>query len=416
MKKLFIVTLLFVFGSESYGQLKLDAEIRPLGEFRRGYNRMPFADEKAAAFVVQRTRLNLQFKQDRVTSFISFQDVRTFGEERQKRDEPSLTLHQGWVEVQATENLFFRVGRQQIQYDRGHFIGRNNFNDNGQKHDLLMIKLQNEKQHLHLATAFNQDQPQLFGTEYDIDNYKFMQILRLYSPFNQDRGSLSVLAFADGYENPDNSDLLYVRGNYSAFLTYDFPAFTVSLNPAAQNGKTPEGQDIAAYYLLAEFASSLANNHEYALGFEFISGNDGENTQDEKLRVFNPTYSRGNGPNGFMDYFTNFPVHTGGAGFWDFYVKNSVNITPKVAANLDIHAFFLANNYVHANGETIDKYLGLEPDFVLEYQFNDFTELKFVYSFMLGTESMEIVKGGDKNEWAQFSYLMLTVKPKLFGY
>lgn len=422
MKKVIILLLSFVFSYESFAQFKLDAQIRPLAEYRRGYDRMPYADEKAATFVVQRTRLNFEHSLERVTSHISFQDVRTFGEEEQKRDEPSITLHQGWVQIEANKNLFFKVGRQLLQYDRGHFIGWNNWNDNQQKHDLFMIRFENETQHLHLSTAWNNAGQPRFGNEYNVDNYKFMQVARAYTPFSQDRGTLSLLAFADGYQSENNTDVLYVRGNYSAFMTYDFSTFNITLNPAAQNGKTHDGEDIAAYYLLGEIASSFSDNHKGALGFVFVSGNDLEDTQDNKSRVFDPTYSRGNGPNGFMDYFTDFPNDSGGAGFWDFYLSNSLSITPKITAKLDIHAFFLANDHVFRFGSeaneivAVDQYLGLEPDFVLEYQFNDFTELQFGYSFMLGTESMEIVKGGDKDEWAQFSYLMLTVKPKLFGY
>jgi hypothetical protein len=422
-KIFFLISLFVVFSLHSFAQFKLDAQIRPLGEYRRGYDRMPFPDDKPSAFIVQRTRLNFQHTHQRVTSFISFQDVRTFGEEEQKRDEPSLTLHQGWVEVEAHQNLFFRVGRQEIQYDRGHIIGANNWNDNQQKHDLVMVKLENNEQRIHLATALNNAGQPVYGTPYNVDNYKFMQILWAYTPFSQKRGTLSLLAFADAYEDVNNSDILNTRGNFSAFMTYDFSVFNMALNPAFQNGKTPAGQNIEAYYLMAEVGSSFADNHEISLGFEFNSGNDLSDAGDNKLRVFDPTYSRSNGPNGYMDYFTDYPRDTGGAGFWNYYFKNSVKITPKFTANLDIHAFFLSNDYVFRYGtdepeiqRVNNRFLGLEPDLVLEYQFNDFTELQFGYSFMLGTESMEIVKGGDRNEWAQFSYLMLTVKPQIFGY
>jgi len=420
-----IILLFFhsLFAMESFAQFKLDAQIRPLAEYRRGYDRMPFPEDKASVFIVQRTRLNIHHTHQRVTSFISFQDVRTFGEEGQRRDVPSITLHQGWVELEATKNLFFRVGRQELQYDRGHIIGANNWNDNQQKHDLVMIKLENDEQRLHLSTALNNEGQPVYGTPYNVDNYKFMQILWAYTPFSQNRGTLSLLAFADGYEDENNSDVLNTRGNFSAFMTYDFPAFNIALNPAFQNGKTPFGQDIEAYYLLAEVGSTFADNHEISLGFEFNSGNDLSNTGDNKLRVFDPSYSRNNGPNGYMDYFTDYPRDTGGAGFWNYYLKNSVNITPRFTANLEIHAFFLSNDHVFRYGtdqteiQTVNnRFLGLEPDLVLEYQFNDFTEVKFGYAFMLGTETMEIVKGGDRNEWAHFSYLMLTVKPKIFGY
>ncbi|MFP4287802.1 MAG: alginate export family protein [Bacteroidales bacterium] len=424
MKKVFILLLLVVFGFQSFAQFKLDAEIRSRAEFRRGYRQLPAPDQKAAGLLSQRTRLNVHHEFDRVTSYISFQDVRIFGEERQKVDVPSTTLHEGWVELQANENFFIKVGRQEINYDNGRFIARNNWNDNAQKHDLVLFKWQNDKnQHIHFATAFNQDNSQLFGTEYNVDNYKYMNILHAHSPIN-DKGSISLLGIADAYENDINSELLYMRGTYSAHFKYDFTAVDLMFNPAFQNGKTSDGQDIAAYYFSLEMGSSMVENYRYLLGFELFSGNDGEDTDDDKFRAFDPTHGYGHAPNGYMDYFLNFPVHTSGAGLFNLYFKNTVNITPKVLVNLDIHAFFLANNLVQYNFdsmqlETIDKYLGLEPDLSVFYKFNDFTRLDFGYSFMLGTESMEIIKGGangDKDEWAHWAYVMLTVKPKLFGF
>jgi hypothetical protein len=187
MKKVLILLFLIVLGLKgSYAQFKVEAQIRPLAEFRRGYDRMPFPDEKAAGFVAQRTRLNFDYKNNRFSTFISFQDVRIWGEEEQKDDVPSITLHEGWVEFAAHDYLFFRMGRQMIQYDRRHIFGWNNWNDNQQKHDFLMIQLRNEEQYIHLATAFNQEnQSRLFGTDYPIDNYKFMQLFIAYTPFDQ---------------------------------------------------------------------------------------------------------------------------------------------------------------------------------------------------------------------------------------
>jgi len=420
-----IVLVVFSFSTKSViAQLQVDGQIRPLAEYRRGYDRMPYAEDKASLFVVQRTRLNVKYSYDRITSYISFQDVRTFGEEEQKDDVPSITLHEGWVQLETTNNLFLRIGRQMIQYDRGHIIGWNNWNDNQQKHDLIMLRYERNDQRIHLSTAINQQGQPVFGTPYNVDNYKYMQILWAYTPFRENKGTLSLLAFADSYEYENNPDKLYTRGNYSAFATYDFGSFNIALNPGFQNGKTAWGQDIESHYLMAEVGtSSLAPFHEASLGFEYISGNDLADTSDTKFRVWDPTYSRSNGPNGYMDYFTNFPDDTGGAGFWDYYFKNSFDITPKLTANLELHAFFLANDYVYPFDSENDnivkvqnRYLGLEPDFVIEYAFNDITDLKIGYAFMLGTETMEVVKGGDKDEWAHFSYVRLTVKPKFFGY
>ncbi len=411
MKKLLLLFAGILISIPSFGQFSLRGEVRPRIEFRDGYRRMPLEDEKPAGQVNQRTRLSLDYDTDRVTTMVSFQDVRLWGQDLQRTHNPSFDLHQAWIELAVTDSFFIKAGRQELRYDNQRFFAINNWLPQGQQHDALLMKYLASFGELHLGTAFNQTQDRLFGTHYPINNYKTLNFLW----FNTDLSpmvNLSLLGVADGYESDENPERLYVRGTWSTFWTLDFDGFRVRTNPALQYGNTRQGQDIRAWYFMAEVISGFVPDVNTRAGFELYSGNDFEDP-GTRYRAFDPLYGAGHANHGYMDYFTNIPAHTGGAGLFNPYIRNRITLTESSSLDADLHLFFLQNNYVHDN-ETISKYLGTEIDLTLNYRFNEITFVTLGYSVMFGSESMEVIKGGSKDEFAHWGYIMLSFRPVFF--
>lgn len=58
--------------------------------------------------------------------------------------------------------------------------------------------------------------------------------------------------------------------------------------------------------------------------------------------------------------------------------------------------------------------LGTEIDLVLGYKFSKDIQFHLGYSQMFATESMEVLKGGDKDATNNWAWAMITVKPSLF--
>jgi hypothetical protein len=412
MKQLFIIAFLLV-SQVSAAQFSLWGEIRPRTEFRHGYRRMPLPEEKPAGFVYQRTRLHLDYKKDIISTGISIQDVRVWGQSSPKNHEPSSEVHQAWVEVHFSDSLSLKAGRQEVQYDNQRFISVNNWTQPGQKHDLLLLKYLSPLGTVHLGTAFNQPSDLLnqnmgnFGTQYGMNNYKYLNFLWVNSRIGEN-GTISYLAMADGFENPD-SRALYVRGTHSLFTKHQWSKTHFMFNPALQHGKTITGQQIQAWYLRSEITLNGFSGLQNIIGAEFFSGNNASDP-DNIYRAFDPSYGTGHGHNGFMDYFTNIPAHTRGAGLLNPFLKNRIKLNNKSLFDFDLHAFWLGNDYVHENN-VINRYLGLETDFTFSYTVNEFTQLHAGYSVMFGSPSLEIIRGGDRNEWAQWAFVMLTVKP-----
>ncbi len=411
-----------IFLPSLMAQLSISADISPRAELRHGYRVLPQEDEKAAILVNQRTRLNLTWKSENLHTHVSFHDVRVWGQEGQKQFHPSLAIHEAWAELLFTDSLSLKVGRQHLRYDNQRFFAINDWIPMGQKHDLALLKYISDGGELHIGTAFNQPWeafPGNFSTEYGINNYKYMNFVW----FNTDifpNGNLSLLGVADGYEfysgEQFNPDLLYVRATWSAFLKYKIGDLQLMLNPAYQHGHHQSGMPISAWYLRAEAATPILSNLASTAGFEIFSGFDATDPENDKYRVFDPLYGAGHANLGFMDYFTNIPVHTRGAGIINPFLKNRLQLNRNTTLNTDLHLFFIQNDFVY-QGETINKYLGTEIDLTLNYRFNDFTRIIGGFSTIFGTESMEIINRGNtlgsKDEPAYFAYIMLRIRPKL---
>ena len=79
-----MVTIVLLYCSaEVAAQFSISAELRPRLEIRNGFRVPSFKDSDAAIFVSQRTRLNIGFQNEKIKLFISPQDIRTWGSEKQ---------------------------------------------------------------------------------------------------------------------------------------------------------------------------------------------------------------------------------------------------------------------------------------------------------------------------------------------
>lgn len=80
MKKLIFISFIFVIISNSlFAQLNVSGEWRTRGEYRDGYKTIPTSATKSLSMVGQRTRLNLSYKKEKLTTYLSLQDARIWG-------------------------------------------------------------------------------------------------------------------------------------------------------------------------------------------------------------------------------------------------------------------------------------------------------------------------------------------------
>ncbi|HEV8287150.1 MAG TPA: alginate export family protein [Chitinophagaceae bacterium] len=156
----------------------------------------------------------------------------------------------------------------------------------------------------------------------------------------------------------------------------------------AQSGKNRDGSKMKDAYHYTISATYQKGKISFTPGYDVLSGNDANTTEDEK---FDPLYGTPHRHWGYMDYFyvgTGSP--TGGLKNPYFKIKYTGNT---LAAGVDFHLFYTDENMKRADGTFIDKELGNEIDFVVNYSMNKFTNIELGYSIMNATNSMAFAKG-----------------------
>jgi len=156
----------------------------------------------------------------------------------------------------------------------------------------------------------------------------------------------------------------------------------------AQSGKNRDGVKMSDAYHYTVSATYQKGKISLTPGYDVLSGNDATTTEDEK---FDPLYGTPHRHWGYMDYFY---VGTGSAagGLKNPYFK--VKYTGNtLGAGVDFHLFSLEKDMKKADGSFIDKNLGNEFDFQLNYNMNKFTYIELGYSIMNAKNSMPFAKG-----------------------
>ena len=417
--KIQIILILSLFSLNSFGQFTLSGEIRPRAEFRHGYKTLIPDNADAAFFISQRTRLNLDFKGDKFIVGFSLQNVRTWGDVSQlnKKDINGSAIHQAWGEIIFSPMFSLKVGRQEIAYDDQRIFGSVGWAQQARSHDAAIFKINSPHGcKINIGLAFNQNTENLFGTDYiGVKNYKTLQYLWFHRDFSNFGMSLLFLNNGMAYQDSTNKSDIKQKIAYSQTtgtrLTYKYEQFSFSGSFYFQFGKNADNEKLAASYYAFAFDYKADENFKLGAGMEYLSGNSMSSTST-KDKAFTPFYGTNHKFNGWMDYF--YVGNWGGnVGLIDGFIP--IKFTKnKVSVALIPHFFFAAADVLDSNGESLKKSLGTEIDFTFGYTFSKSVKIQAGYSQMFATKSLEVLKGGNKNNTNNWAWVMLTFKPTFF--
>ena len=414
MRKSIIVLLLMLFTSTGlFAQVfTLSGEFRPRLELRHGYRTLPPVDADMAAFVSQRSRLNMMYESKILNVFASVQEVRTWGGKGMFEVEPGLGFHQAYAEIPFLNYFSLKIGRQELRYNNQRLFGINNWNQNGRTHDAAIFKFMNDGWSVHLGTAFNQSRENIFGTYYDGSEYKSLNYLWIDKKIGD--VNLNGMAVIDGYQSVLLSSKTYFRSTFGGIVNWKLNKHALELHAYRQGGKNPDSQKINAWYLNIVARFNPVNEFNLAIGSEVFSGNDQKKPED-RYRVFNPLYGGVHLYNGHLDYFADIPKSTKNAGLINPYLNVAYAIDSKKIVKADYHLFALNGNVLDSKGDPIKKYLGSELDLTFQLTFSKAIDLQVGYSTMFASKSMEYLKPlGSSEEPVHWGWIMLTVKPLFF--
>lgn len=405
MKKLmFIGICCLLLGHQAKAQFSLSGELRPRTEYSHGYSTLAAKDQKPSLFTSQRTRLNFDYKMDKLKVGLVLQDVRVWGNQMQQvaNEDFAISVHQAWAEMNLAKMLTLKVGRQELNYDDQRILGSVGWAQQGRSHDVAVFKYE-QKIAIHLGIA-HQENTNRKNNLYDgPDAYKDLQFLwlnRKTAAFN-----LSLLFLNNGKPVMVGTEQ---KSKYSqtfgSHVDVPMQKMSFSGNLYLQTGEDGINKSLNAYNLMAEATYQLSEKSQFLLGYEILSGTDYNKT--EKNSSFTPLYGTNHKFNGFMDYFY-VGNHLNGVGLSDAYLKFTT-AKNKTVLNADLHCFASAAKI----SATASSYLGTEVDLTLTHTLNPATKIAFGYSQMFGTASLELLKGGSSSAFNNWAYVMITVTPR----
>jgi hypothetical protein len=430
-KGLSIAILTMTMGT-AYAQFKISAEIRPRAEYRHGYKTLPDTSSQNAMFIDQRTRLKFDYQKNRVAVRVTLQDVRTWGSQKQLvgNEDFGSSIHEAWGLVKVKDSLHIKFGRQELSYDDQRIFGSVGWAQQARSHDAFVIKWVNGKFKFDIGGAYNQDSPQLNTTSYSVGgSYKTLQYLWAnYKPSKNFSASLLAMGVGQQVNYVNIAGVNRHQDNYTLTtgtrLVYKKEKLGLSFNGYYQLGSTSTwpAMDVSAYNLSLDVSYQLIKPLKVTLGFEMLSGNSQTDTTaayNNVQHAFNPYFGTNHKFNGYMDYFY-VGNHLGNVGLNDLYLRLDYK-HKKFGAGITGHAF-MANTAVLDTQKLIETgtvnamnpYLGAEIDLFGSFKLAPGAVCKLGYSHLIGTSTMEAIKGGDRNEVSNWGYLMIILKPTLF--
>jgi len=414
----------FAQEQEDENSFSLTGQIRPRAEYRNG-SFFPRTEETLpASFINNRTRLSIDFKKDRLDMKISAQHVNVWGEDAPVDRNGRFMLNEAWAKIYFGKGFFAQLGRQALSYDDERILGASDWNVSGRFHDLLKLGFENQLNKLHLVLAYNQSEEKMSGGNFYTGRqpYKNMQTVWYHYGDNSRPFQISLLLMNLGWEvgHEDNPSTRYMQ-TFGTYLTYKFADnFDLTGSFYLQTGKNNTNTEVEAFMGSLKLGYKINPKWSVFVASDYLSGDKIDN---RKFTAFSPVYGTNHRFYGTMDYFYVSGYRTTNPGLWDNQLGINFKASNKVELLLNYHYFSAIQNRVRSLYDQpasqimdVKKGLGSEFDFQINWTIMKDVRLMAGYSFMLGTKTMDIVKGGDHTKWQDWGWLSVNINPRLLFY
>lgn len=390
----------------------IKGQVRPRLEWRNGYKTLQSDSAKSYAYIEQRTRLSIGYKNKLVTLFLQPQDVRVWGSTALVNNSNSFfTLFNGWAKINWAKHWSLKVGRQVWSYDNQRILGGLNWAAQGRAHDGLLLECKNDSSQLELqlGAAYN-SASNLAGAYNLAGNYRTLQFLRLRKVIKAfDIRLLFMNIGQDGLNNTLNLEM-----TAGGMIDFKSKLFKARLEGYYQFGNWNTTAPKQAF-LLATKWSYTPDKLSISLGGDWLSGTD-EQQRGIRDNSFNPWLGTNHIFYGHLDYFYVGSSH-GGVGLIDAYAEVFYTFSKTLKMGLMYHYFQAPNAFLAPNNGLLfsSAFLGHEIDFIGHFKPQEYLKISFGYAQLLGNTPLEILKPSgavsNLNNWA---WLMLDVNLELF--
>ena len=413
----FILMLLpsmaYTQNTEKENEFTMSMQIRPRAEYRNGALFPRNEGQEAASFINNRARLSMDYKRSDLEIKMSAQHVGVWGQDPQIDKNGRFILNEAWAKLNFGQGFFAQLGRQSLVYDDERILGGLDWNVAGRYHDALKLGYTNKNNELHLILAFNQnDEKKIGGTYYNDATgqpYKNMQTVWYHYRANKVPFGASLLFMNLGLETGDaatqDSHTRYLQ-TMGTYLTYKNNSWNLDGAFYYQMGKNKNTEKVSA--LMGSVQASYTFNQTWGavVSLDYLSGDKGNG---DKYKAFDPLYGTHHKFYGGMDYFSASLFKDGFApGLMDSRVGVRFRASAKVDMELNYHYFTTAVKLAD-----LSKSLGSEVDYQINWTVMKDVKLSAGYSFMRGTKTMDVVKGGDHKSWQDWGWVSLNINPKV---
>ena len=404
----------FLFNSISKAQLIIDAQLRNRFEIRNGYKILFPEGAVPSVFISQRTRINFNYKSEKLKIQITPQDVRVWGDEQLSGstgvfgDDASLSLFEGYADIKIVQLGWLAVGRQQLVYDNQRLLAGRNWNQNGLAYDAAVLKLELNSWNLHAGGSWNSTTESSTDNLYPINRLKSLNFLWLNKTFEK-KLELSLLHLSTGLTQTDSTNNLNFRHTTGFYSQYKNENLTTWGNAYFQYGKNQSGKNVSAFLFDVD-ASYKIEKLIIGLGLGYLSGNTKTGNDQNTDHLFDVLYGARHKYFGSIDYFSSFASNTKQGGLADYYFYLEYKFSKSFGILNTSHYFQLAQNNLTTPE---NKNLGFENDLLLKFKFNSWGAFESGFSFFLPTQSLKTLQKVSSNKFSHFLYLQLTITPKL---
>ena len=420
----FLMLALDLQAQEADNEFTIDAKINTRGEIRvGGFNEEDGSgNDRMAHFIMGQYRINLGYKRsDWFEVKLSPQFSGVWGQAG-----GSLGLAEGWLLMKHNKTgLFAKIGRQSVEYDDERILGYDDWTMTAPTHDMLKFGYEGHGHKVHVLLAYNQNSSNISsGSSYyagGIQPYKTMQTLWYHYTTPKSMFELSLIGMNIGMQSQrtEDKDKMFYQQLVGSYMVLKPSILRLEGAFYYQMGKEEHGIPLDAFMGSVKARVSPSDIYNLYVGYDYLSGDKYFAIPPEgylgmvfhdKIRGFCPLFGSHHDFYGAMDFFY-VESYVGGftPGLQNLYTGGTVKPFKGMNINAAYHFFAIATDL-----PGLKKPLGHEIEVSLDYTFAKFVRVGVGYSYMRGTETMEILQRVSENRQLHWGWVMLSVTPTLF--
>jgi len=404
MKKIIFAFGLLLFtiaATAQENQVTIDGQLRTRGEYNNGAGTPRGEGVSPAMFLNERARLSLGYQRQDLEMKMSVQHTGLWGQDGMNTANGRVTMNEAWAKMKFEGGYFIQIGRQQLTYDDDRILGTLDWNVNGNWHDALKLGYEDGNNKLHVILGYNQSAANKGNYYSGPMGYRNMQTVWYHYQDPVTPFGISLLAINLGRKDAENGDgKMHYMQTMGTDVTYKPAGLDLHGAFYYQMGKDATGTSHSAWMASAKVGYAIDPVWGVNVGYDYLSGNDG----GDKVKYFDALYGTHHKFYGFMDYFPGKLRQ----GLQDIQAGITAKASAKTSVLANYHYFLTAQKV----GD-LGKGLGHELDLQLTTTLMKNVTLMAGYSFMLGTETMDVVKGGNHKSWQDWAWIQLNINPRI---